>query len=289
MKKVLVLGKNSFVASHLPYEKCPEHFSSYEWQLRGRMLLEHLAPDVVINCIGFTGGKNIDGCETDKERTLEANLLVPTVVAMECQRLGIKFLHIGSGCVNYGQSPNIIGIGCVLGATNDLGWLETDSPRLENASFYSKIKYACNLAIKDLPNTCILQIRMPISTKNHPRNLINKLRGYESVLEAPNSVTFMDDLVRAIDWVIENDKRGIYNVTNPDPLTHIEILEEYRKYFPEHQYKRINEQELGQFVKAPRSNCILNTHRLQGEGFNMTPTKKALTECMKSYVEGLAK
>lgn len=279
--KISVLGKNSFIASHLNYEIIPERLLADQKQILS--ILDKYQPNVVINCMGYCGVKNIDDCETNKERTLESNLTIPTILATECAKLNIKMIHIGSGCIYYGESPNIK---VSLAGPRDNGWKEDSNPKLQNASFYSKIKYACDLAIGNLPNVCVLRIRMPISDKNAPRNLINKLLKYENILEAENSVTFIKDLVNVIDWVIENNKTGIYHVTNPTPLTHIQILEEYRKYHPEHKYNKINEEQLQEFISAPRSNCFLNTDKLTQEGFTMTPTLQGLEECIASYVQG---
>lgn len=275
--KVVVVG-NGFIASHLKYEIVPERLHPNDWQIKN--LLNDYKPDVVINCMGYCGVKNIDDCELNKERTLESNLVLPTMLATECAKLKIKMIHIGSGCIYYGESPNL---SVSLAGPKDIGWKENDNPKLQNSSFYSKIKYACDLALASLPNICILRIRMPISNKNSPRNLINKLLKYENVLESPNSVTFISDLAKVIDWVIANDKTGVYHVTNPTALTHVQLLEEYRKYHPEHTYNIINEVQLQQFITAPRSNCFLNTDKLTNEGFVMTPTLQGLEECMKSY------
>jgi len=279
--KVIIVG-NGFIASHLKYEVISERLFADDYYIRDQ-ILEVYKPDVVINCMGYCGVKNIDDCETNKERTLESNLTIPTILATECAKLNIKMIHIGSGCIYYGESPNIK---VSLAGPRDNGWKEDSNPKLQNASFYSKVKYACDLAIGGLPNVCVLRIRMPISDKNAPRNLINKLLKYENILEAENSVTFIKDLVNVIDWVIENNKTGIYHVTNPTPLTHIQILEEYRKYYPEHKYNKINEEQLQEFIAAPRSNCFLNTDKLTQEGFTMTPTFQGLEECMASYVQG---
>jgi 3,5-epimerase/4-reductase len=280
--KVLVIG-NGFIASHLSYGIFDGRvFADREYIYN---LLTYHKPEVVINTMGYCGVKNIDDCELNKERTLESNLTIPTMLATECNKLGIRFIHIGSGCIYYGKSPNKFAIGTTqYSIETDFGWKETDDPKLDNASFYSKIKYAADLAINSLPNSCILRIRMPISHKDNPRNLINKLLKYENVIETPNSVTFISDLVKVIDWVIENNKTGIYHVANPTPMTHSQLLEEYRKYHPEHAYNKIDEEGLQKFIVAPRSNCILDTSKLISEGFVMTPTQQALEKCMALYV-----
>lgn len=279
--KVIVVGAG-FIASHLKYEVINNRLIADDFDIR--MMLKNYNPDVVINCIGYCGIQNIDDCEINKEKTLESNLIIPTILATECNKQNIKMIHIGSGCIFYGESPNIK---VSLSGPKDMGWKENHNPKLQNASFYSKIKYACDLAIGNLPNVCVLRIRMPISHKNSPRNLINKLLKYENILEAENSVTFIKDLANVIDWVIENNKTGIYHVTNPTPITHIQLLEEYRKYHPEHIYNKINEEQLQNFISAPRSNCFLNTDKLISEGFIMTPTIQGLEECMARYVKGI--
>jgi len=288
--KIMIIG-DGFITSHIRYEVISTRLCADDYQIRHH-ILEVYKPDVIINCVGYCGNPNIDACEKNKEQTILTNLTIPTILATECAKLNIKMIHIGSGCIFMGKSPNdkIDRSKCFKDCQSndhfiDTGWTEEDIANPK--SFYSKTKYACDLAISSLPNVCVLRIRMPISDKNAPRNLINKLLKYENILEAENSVTFIKNLVNVIDWVIENNKTGIYHVTNPTPLTHIQILEEYRKYHPEHKYNKINEEQLQEFISAPRSNCFLNTDKLTSEGFTMTPSLQALEECMASYVQGI--
>lgn len=279
MKKVIVVGKGSFLAEHLPYSTITEHVEISQSGVQD--VIEKYKPDVIVNCAAFTGTfgkyKNIDGCEADKARTVSANLTLPTLLATETEKRDIQLVQISSGCIFYGSSPN-------LGTFFDHGWREKDFAN--PLSFYSKVKYACDLSVGAMPNVFTPRIRMPISSKNNPRNLINKLIGFENVLEEPNSVTFLDDLVRAIAWAIDNQKTGIYHVTNPEPMTHIELLKEYQKYKPDHKFNIIDKEQLKQFVEAPRRNCIIDSSKLKNEGFQMTETKEALAKCMKEYFNG---
>ena len=141
--------------------------------------------------------------------------------------------------------------------------------------------------LEEMKHVTTLRIRMPISVKNNPRNLINKLRGYKNILNVPNSVTFMKDLVRCVDWAIDSDKAGIFHITNPEPLTAVQIMEEYQKYVPKHYWETITEDQLDNLTLAKRSNCILNTDKLLALGFEMTPSKEALQECMIDYAKNL--
>lgn len=284
--KICIAGAG-FVSDHLPYHKIKNRFELNQKQIEN--IIDAEKPDVLINCIGKTGRPNIDWCENNTEETSSINTALPILLADVCAKKSIHLIHIGSGCIYFGDSPNYQWIQSAIkpgeGVKVDFGWKENDFANPK--SFYSKTKYACDLVLGQMKNVTILRIRMPISTQNNPRNLINKIRGYKQVIDIPNSVTFMDDLTRCIDWMAKNNYAGIFHVTNPQPLTATQVMKEYQKYIPEHKFKIINEEELDKLTLAKRSNCILNTDKLQETGFHMTPTHSALAECMSKYVKNL--
>jgi dTDP-4-dehydrorhamnose reductase len=292
--KVLTLG-NGFIANHLPYGKITERLRCDLHAIS--QMLNFYKPDVLINCIGKTGSPNIDWCEKNKAETYLGNVTLPTLLAAECEKFGIHFIHIGSGCIFFGESPNIYShqtkksLNPVIGAEDeewvkiDKGWKEIDFANPQ--SFYSKTKYATDLTIGSNQFTTILRIRMPISSKNDPRNFINKIRGYKQVIDEPNSVTFVDDLVKCVDWCITNKTFGIYHVTNPQPLSAADTMREYQKYHPDHKFDVITTNELDKITIAKRSNCTLSTEKLYEAGFIMTPSKEALERCMAEYVKNI--
>lgn len=298
MNKIRIVG-NGFVSQHLSYpiiptyENIPLKVESNSYFI-DKMLDEH-KPDVLINCIGKTGIPNVDWCESHKEQTAEINTALPILLAQACAKKSIHLIHIGSGCIFFGKSPNTIWVSSTLagGAPDpfskypeiDTGWKETDFANPK--SFYSKTKYAADLILGEMKNVTVLRIRMPISNKNHPRNLLNKIRKYDQLIDIPNSVTFMDDLVRCINWAAEFNKTGIYHVTNPQPLSAAQIMKEYQKYESDHKFKIISEEELDKLTIAKRSNCILDTKKLYSSGFTMTPSSDALTVCMKQYIKNI--
>ncbi len=288
--KILVLG-NGFIAQHLPYDRLAGYLSLDEYEIE--KILDAHQPQIIINTIGKTGVPNIDQLENLKSETALANTSLPIVLANICAKRNIHFVHIGSGCIYNGPSPNT---SPVVMTSNffwsddpviDLGWVEEDFAN--PISYYGKTKYACDLVISSLPNVSILRIRMPISSLNHPRNFISKIRNYQKVIDIPNSMTFMDDLVRCINWVISQQKYGIYHVVNPEPISAARVLREYQKYVPEHQFEIMEQEELDRITEAKRSNCLLNTSKLTREGFLMTPSLVALEQAMKQYINNLGK
>lgn len=285
--KVLSIG-DGFAANHLPY-----HIVKDRFELSSKIIsifLDSYKPDVVVNCIGKTGRPNVDWCELNKEVTASANVGLPILLAEECAKKSIHLVHIGSGCIFFGDSPNKAAdrsSPIIIGdpPMKDSGWKESDFANPQ--SYYSQTKYAADLAIGNMNNVSVLRIRMPISDRNNPRNLLNKLRGYDKVIDIPNSVTFMDDFARCVDWVIKGGQTGIFHVTNPEPLTAAKIMTEYKKYIPNHSFNIIDEKQLGELTLAKRSNCILDSSKLSNAGFYMTPASEALQRCMANYVKNI--
>lgn len=315
-KKILILG-NGFIASEFsrsysPYlynfdpeslskaagSSAPEYigdFSSIETPLitnKGNLVTQHFEkisvnydeifkiinrynPDVVINCIGKTGKPNVDWCETHQFETIEANLTFPSILADICDKKNIHLIHIGSGCINFGKSPRSIGF------LYEPGWKEDDASNPE--SFYSKVKYSADLVLSGYKNVTVFRIRMPISSMPNPRNLITKLLGYKKVIDAPNSMTFTKDVLFACKWAIDNSKTGIYNLASPTAFNAYQIINEYKKYKPEHQIELMSLKELSLVTKAPRSNCILDISKIQNDGFKFSDMN--LKTCMEHYVK----
>jgi 3,5-epimerase/4-reductase len=220
-------------------------------------------PEVVINCVGKTGRPNIDWCEENKFDTEYNNVIVPMLINQACSTLGIKMVHIGTGCI-YEGGP----------------FTEEDTPNCLE-SWYSKTKYLAERALAE-HNVLQLRIRMPIDVVPHERNFLTKILSYDKLINCLNSVTVVDDLLDVAKTLIEIDAKGIFNVTSFD-ISHSELLSYYNQYTSgKKKWKQISVDELHYLTKAKRSNCILNTDKLRGVG--LTP-KYTPQEIVKEYVE----
>lgn len=286
---------NGFIASHFSFPVINEKLEPNSKQIN--QLLNKHKPTCLLSTIGFCGIPNIDQCEIEQEKTTIINTIIPTLLAIECEKLNIHLLHISSGCIFSGSSPNTYQIqnngnsipdtlseSFMLSwpcKTIDLGWRETDSAN--PVSHYSKTKYAFDLLTLNNQSLTNIRIRMPISFKQNQRNYIEKIRHYKQLIDVPNSVTFMTDFVRAIDFFIEKQKVGIFHLTNPGTLSAARVMQEYQKYHPEHKFETIGIDQLDKITTAKRSNCILNTEKLNNLGFYMQDAKTALKECMKEF------
>jgi 3,5-epimerase/4-reductase len=224
----------------------------------------------VINCIGKTGKPNVDWCELHKDETLFGNVIVPLILLEACRDTGVQLLHIGTGCIYDG--------------TNDgNGYTEEDDPNFAG-SYYSNTKAFIERLLKEF-DILQLRIRMPISEDLSERNLITKLLKYDNIIDIPNSITYVNDLLKVAKALMEDGARGIFNVVNPQPELHTEILNYYNKISPVYkQFKVISLEELDKTILAKRSNCVLSIKKLESFGLEMTPTNEVIKKCVDEYV-----
>lgn len=233
------------------------------------------AARAVINCAGKTGTPNVDWCESHPLETQRANVIGPLVLAEVCSEASAYLMHLGSGCIFYGESPK------------PGGWREDDVAN--PSSFYSRSKYAADLVLSKLPNVAVVRLRMPIDGKPGPRNLITKLARYPQVIDVENSVTVVDDLLGVVRALLEQRAVGVFHATNPGTMRHSDLLQLYREIVdPTHRYTLIREEELVSrgLAKSPRSNCILASPRLAELGIAMRPVDVALRSVLTEYAQG---
>ena len=68
---------------------------------KAREIITLNQPDVLINCAAFT---DVDACETNKVKAMSVNALGPKNLAIICNNLDIKFVHISTDYVFSGDS-----------------------------------------------------------------------------------------------------------------------------------------------------------------------------------------
>ncbi len=234
-------------------------------------------PDAVLNAAGVTGKPNVDWCDVpgNQHHTVAGNTLLPILLAQACADAGVYLLHIGSGCIFYGDSPH-----------PDKLWRENDFGN--PAPTYSRAKWAADLVLSTLQNVGIARIRMPLDHAPGPRNLIDKLAKYSKVIDVENSVTVVDDMVYVFRQLLEKKGQGIFHVTNPGTMKHRELLALYEELVdPSHKNEWITAEELvtSGLASKLRSNNFMHSSRLEELGIRMRPVKEALRDTMEKYAK----
>ncbi len=239
-------------------------------------LIEEYKPDCILNAAGIVGKPNVDWCETNQVETIKGNTILPIIIAEACQKKNIYLLHIGTGCIFYGDSPQ------------EGGWQENDYAN--PIAVYTRSKYAADLVLATLDNVGIGRIRMPIDSQPHPANLIDKLIAYKQIVDVNNSVTIMEDMINTFYQLLEKKSKGIFHIVNPGSIRHKEIIDMYHNLVDDkHSNEWITEEELVKsgLAKKKRSNNIMRSDNLEKLGLEMRPVKEALEDTLKKYRENL--
>jgi len=129
---------------------------------------------------------------------------------------------------------------------------------------------------------------MPLDSKPHPANLIDKLAKYEKIIDVENSLTVVDDMIEIFYQLLEKKAEGIFHVTNPGSIKHKEIIRLYEKYVDKnHKNEWIKEGELVRLGLADkkRSNNIMTSLNLPKYNIKMRPVKEAVEEAIKKYAK----
>lgn len=214
-------------------------------------------PDFIINAAGVTGRPNVDWCENHQQETVRANVLGALNLADIAFIQNIHVAHLGTGCIyNYDNKHPM---------ASSTGFTEEDTPNFFG-SFYSRTKILSEKLLNLYPNVLNLRIRMPISSDLNPRGFIGKIRGYKKLINVPNSMSILDDLLPLIPEMCMRRLAGNYNFVNPGAISHNQIMDLYKQYIdPNHTYENFSIEDQDKVLKAKRSNCELSVQKLLKE------------------------
>jgi len=197
--------------------------------------LDEIKPTHVLNAAGIAGRPNIDWCEDHKPDTLRTNVIGTLQLADLCYLKNIHCTIYATGCIFKYDDDHQLGSG--------VGFTEEATPNFAE-SFYSETKGYMEPMLKCYPNCMILRVRMPISDDLFHRNFITKIVKYERVVNIPNSMTVLHEMLPASLAMAKKNLTGVYNFTNPGVISHNEVLDLYTKYIdPTYTYKNFSIEE----------------------------------------------
>jgi 3,5-epimerase/4-reductase len=235
-------GKKFFVAESRTYNRADvlAEFQKYK-------------PTHVLNAAGVTGRPNVDWCEDHRMEVLRSNVIGVLTVADLCAEHNVHHLLYATGCIFEYDAAHTIG---------GKGFTEDDSANF-HGSYYSHTKAMAEDMLKAYPNTCTLRVRMPISDDLSARNFVTKIVKYDKVVDVPNSMTVLYELLPASLVMAQKKLVGIYNFCNPGAISHNEVLALYKKHVdPDYTWNNFTLDEQAQILKAGRSNNTLEHDKL---------------------------
>lgn len=290
---ISILGATGYVGSALSkyLETNEEPYTTYtaRFPLNRNDFKRHLIKngvDAVINCAGFTGKPNVDECEKEglKIECLNANTILPRLIADVCNDLSIRMVHVSSGCIFTDGA-------CDKGSKPFLEFTEDDKPNFTfgdgNCSWYSGTKALGEQLLNE--DACIARLRIPFNEEINSRNYITKLIQYPKLLNATNSFSQLDEFVAALLTLANGYSRGPINLTQPGYMTTMEVVEILRKYHLLDKAKDWfnSHEDFLSHVIAPRSNCVLDSSNAIRDGIKLTPIQDAMEEAISKYAYNL--
>ena len=312
---ILLLGASGYIGqafaaelerrklAFTPLSRLEVDYSRFDVLLK---FLRERKPAFVINAAGYIGKPNVDACENAKAETLLGNVVLPLTIAHACLEAGVPWGHVSTGCIYNGakirddagnwrlelelNKPEVRGL-FLRSPERFRGYTEDEVPnfsfRHPPCSFHNGTKVLAEEAIAGVGQNYIWRLRIPFDEFDSPRNALTKLQKYPKVYENVNSFSHRGDFVRAcLDLRERRAAFGIYNVTNPGAISTRQIVEKIERLLkPPRSFEFFADDN--QFyttgVKAPRSNCILDTTKLLTAGVRMRAVDEAFEAALANW------
>ena len=288
MSKILLLGSSGYIGRKFKaylakrnfhfLSPSRTHLNYCDFEVLRKYIREIGGIDFLVNAAGFTGKPNVEQCEIKREETIQGNLLLPQMLSNLAAVEDFRWLQIGTGCIYNGDNGGN-------------GYTEEDEPnfsfKYNNCSFYSGVKSAAEVFLREDPRCYVARLRIPFDENDGPRNYISKLLTYPKIYDNINSISHIGDFTRTCIKLFENNcPTGIYNITNEGAVSTREVIAMIQELLnPKRDFTYFsNDEEFYRIAKTPRSNCVLNVGKIAALGLPMRNVKDALKDAIENWV-----
>jgi dTDP-4-dehydrorhamnose reductase len=258
---ILIYGGSGYIGKHIVKEL---EKNNLEFVLSSKRIynytdiesdIELFNPEFIISAAGYSTPTTIDHYESHKEELILTNTTGNLILADLTSKYKIHLTLILSGCIYQYKDYSDFNY-------YKLKFTEESTPNF-SGSFYSKNRIQTEELLSNYDHICILRLRLPISNDMNKKSLISKIVNYRTIINIPNSMTVLEDLIPFIPIVMEKKLTGKFNLVNFGIITHSQILDMYIKYInPNYKYTIISEEIQNLKVLAPRSNCHLSNQKI---------------------------
>jgi dTDP-4-dehydrorhamnose reductase len=226
-------------------------------QLATYQTITKINPDIVIHCAAMS---NVDQCEKEPDSAIQYNAIATRNVALACQRFDAEMLYISTDYVFNGNDTN-----------RKNGFIETDP--LNPASIYGRSKADGEQFVRNLLNKAYI-VRVSWLFGKWRENFVSQTVKLLQEGKAPTMVsdmisapTYVKDLSKAIETLIDSHAYGTYHVTNTGFASRYEIAREICTIIgvPVSAVKQVTRAELHLLAPRPSFSGLANTYwRLSG-------------------------
>ncbi len=220
-----------------------------------KKVIYDFCPDFIINAAAYT---NVDKSESERETAWKINVKGVEYITETARVLDSHIVHISSDYIFDGKNGP---------------YTENDIPN--PLGYYGRTKLASEnvLKISGTKNT-ILRTNVLYGTAKYSRSdfvkwVVESVRAGKEIRivdDQFNNPTFIDDLVQAINKVIELRKEGIYNIGGSEVLSRYDFTMIIADFFNLDKYliKKIQTEDLDQTARRPLKSGLI-TIKAQSE------------------------
>jgi dTDP-4-dehydrorhamnose reductase len=230
--------------------------------------MDHVRPDVIINCAAFTA---VDLCENEEEMAYRVNALGPKYLAMAAERVGAKLIHVSTDYVYDGQAS--------------VPYMEDSIPN--PCSVYGKTKLAGDeFVLKYCKKSFVVRTAWVYGEgKNFVRTMLRLLENNKPirvVSDQYGTPTSALELARTILFLMETESYGIYHATCEGSTTWYEFaLTIFREAGKDAKVEPVSSAEYRTLAKRPAYSVLDNKALRERHGYVMKEWKEAFREYMR--------
>lgn len=233
-----------------------------------RALHKNCSPGTVV--VNTAAKISLEWCEENKMEAYRVNTLGALTIADVCHRLGLKLVHISSGCIFDG---------------NHVLFREDDAPR--PAAWYSRTKAWADDAIVNhgLKDYLILRPRQMISPVPNDTNMLTKFLKKKELacIDEPNSVTCIEDFKEMMEHLIKVQANGIFNCANTGLVSPYAIAQALKAIDPTLSVSKVAYEDYLKTISVKRVNTVQDLTKLISTGYVPRSGQEALDWCVRNY------
>jgi len=274
--KILLIGSNGFLG-----KKLWSHFGKLPYQIvtpvhaaldicdapRVDHMFEKISPDVAVLAAGFT---DVDGCERDKERAYEVNVLGTKNIVEACRRQRTKLVFFSTDFVFDGLRGN---------------YNEEDEPNPQ--SYYGKTKQMAEETIETSGLDFIIERVSVLYGYNDScdkltfekwvKKSLAEGKPIDVVSDQHSCPTLIDDIAHATQVLTEKKESGLFHVVGPECISRYDFARRiaYAFSLDETLITPVSTEMLSQIAPRPRNSC-LSIEKIKKRGITMSDTKTGL-------------
>lgn len=174
-------------------------------------IIDEFKPDAVINTAAIA---DVDLCEEEKEVCWNTNVTAIGYLIDACKRHDTHLIHISTDYIFNGEKDGL--------------YVEEDNP--DPLGYYGESKLGGENLLKESNIDYAILRTILVYGKHKKLNIVLKVKnGLESgdqvnlVDDQIRTLTYVDDLVRACDAVINKRARGVYHISGNEMMSYHEI------------------------------------------------------------------